>query len=549
MVNSADRRSNVRASLVLPAILAVALAFRLWGLGFGLPHTLARPDEDAVVTIALRFFSRTLNPEFFHWPSLFMYVVAAIFVVYFNIGRIADWFDYEGDFIALAPVFPVPLYLIARSLSVAAGVATVWTVHRLGLQLFNRSVAAVAALFLAVSALHVRDSHFGVTDVAATSLLTLSFLWTTRYAAGRSMRALALSAICAGLAASTKYNAALVALPAVWAIAWGAGASVESWSTPLSRLTAYAALAAAAFVIGTPYSLLDAPGFLTGLREVADHLRGGHVAYDGAAWMVHLTSSLRYGLGWPLLAAAIAGLALYVSRDRRNGVVFALFPLVYFAAIGAGQTAFARYIIPLLPFCALAAAYLVTEAARPIAARLQRPLLTPAFAAAFAALIALPTLVSAIRTNVILSRPDTRVLAAAWIDRELPQGGTMYQTGSGYGHLQMQTVDYAGAARYPQMTYDAHANAFLGGDNRPASGIPDIIVVQESPLAYSTVPDAIRGLTASHYERRQAFHAVDVSSPSLVYDWEDAFFVPLAGFEAVERPGPNVTIYVRRVPR
>jgi hypothetical protein len=31
-----------------------------------------------------------------------------------------------------------------------------------------------------------------------------------------------------------------------------------------------------------------------------------------------------------------------------------------------------------------------------------------------------------------------------------------------------------------------------------------------------------------------------------VFDRQDAFFLPIAGFSGVERPGPNVSIYLRR---
>ena len=70
----------MRAQWPLAAVLTLALALRVWALDFGLPHTLTRPDEDAVVSVALRFFQRNLDPGFFDWPSLFMYVVAVVYV-------------------------------------------------------------------------------------------------------------------------------------------------------------------------------------------------------------------------------------------------------------------------------------------------------------------------------------------------------------------------------------------------------------------------------------------------------------------------------------
>src|SRR6266480_1302847 len=122
-------------------ILVGAAALRVWGIGYGLPHTLARPDEDAVWTFALRFFRRQFDPGFFDWPSLFMYAVAAGYALYFMIGHAIGWFATEASFVAAALTQPGPLFLIARGLSAAAGTATVATVYRIALRLFDRTTA------------------------------------------------------------------------------------------------------------------------------------------------------------------------------------------------------------------------------------------------------------------------------------------------------------------------------------------------------------------------------------------------------------------------
>ena len=178
-----EGRSDVSG---LVAVLSLAVILRVLGLRFGLPHTLTRPDEDATVAIALKFFSRSFNPGFFDWPSLFMYVTTIAFVGYFQVGRLIGWFPYESRFLAAATRNQAPLRVITRSLSAAAGVLTVATVYAIGRRLFDRTTALVGAFFLAVAALHVRDSHFGVTDVAATFLVTWSFLHTVAFAFGES---------------------------------------------------------------------------------------------------------------------------------------------------------------------------------------------------------------------------------------------------------------------------------------------------------------------------------------------------------------------------
>jgi hypothetical protein len=74
---------------------------------------------------------------------------------------------------------------------------------------------------------------------------------------------------------------------------------------------------------------------------------------------------------------------------------------------------------------------------------------------------------------------------------------------------------------------------------------PDIIVVLRCPLGYCDVPAELNRALAP-YVRLTAFVAARLDDPSLVYDRDDAFFVPLSGFRAVTRPGPNVEIYGRQ---
>ncbi len=39
---------------LIPAILFLAAGVRVWGIGYGLPSTYCRPDEDRLIAVALR---------------------------------------------------------------------------------------------------------------------------------------------------------------------------------------------------------------------------------------------------------------------------------------------------------------------------------------------------------------------------------------------------------------------------------------------------------------------------------------------------------------
>src|SRR2546427_12579391 len=59
-----------RAILVL--VITAGAILRLWGLPFGFPHPVARPDAGVIVYIAVGVF-RDPDPHFFGCPTLVVY--------------------------------------------------------------------------------------------------------------------------------------------------------------------------------------------------------------------------------------------------------------------------------------------------------------------------------------------------------------------------------------------------------------------------------------------------------------------------------------------
>ncbi|HTL03694.1 MAG TPA: glycosyltransferase family 39 protein, partial [Vicinamibacterales bacterium] len=170
--------SSVRARLppryLFPTILLIAVAVRVWGLGFGLPYIVARPDETEMAGPAVGFLSGDLRPPFFEWPTLFTYTTAFLYVLYFLVTRPFNAYATLAQFAESRRQNLAPFLYVTRSLSALMGAATVWGVYAICRRVFDETVGIVAALFLALAFLHVRDSHFGVTDVAMTGLVVLA---------------------------------------------------------------------------------------------------------------------------------------------------------------------------------------------------------------------------------------------------------------------------------------------------------------------------------------------------------------------------------------
>jgi 4-amino-4-deoxy-L-arabinose transferase-like glycosyltransferase len=437
-----------------------------------------------------------------------------------------------------AAVRATPFLLVPRALAVLAGVATIWLVYKLVDRLFDRLTALTSAFFVAVAFLHVRDSHFGVTDVPMTALVIAALVALTRAADNPTrLRGWALCGVLSGLAASTKYNGGLVLAPAVsTAIVALIQSEPGARRKVLQGMAALVGFALLAFLSGTPYAILDAPHFLDGLQFDFSHLMEGHGIVLGRGWMYHLKFSLWYGLGAPLLVASLAGMALLAVTSWKKAIVILTFPVLYYVTVGRGYTVFVRYITPVVPFLCITAAILIVWIARQLA----KEALVPAVTGIIAVVIALPSIQRAVAFDSLVGRTDTRVLAAQWIASHV-------RADERVGQIPPVVVypDFGVPKPANLATFDINRKVFVSGDGATVS--PDWIVVPTSPLsAYTVAPDELTNIANRDFIRETTIPATHGSEMSGWFDQQDLFFMPFTTFSMRDRPGPEIQIFRRR---
>ena len=503
--------SRLRAALPLAfavsGIVALAAWLRFASLDFGMAYPRARPDEGTAIGHALGILAGDPNPHFFNWPSLTLYVFAAAYAAAKAIG------------ITLTGPHHV---LIARGVVALAGTATVLVTAAIGRAFGDRTIALVAALFLAVAPLHVRDSHFAMTDVLMTLLAALSIVLMMRAVETRRRPLFAAAGVAGGLATSTKYSAGVIL-------------AVAAAAPAVASAAIFAAAWVVGFLAGTPFALLDFSAFSGDVAYERAHLSGGHTVLLGRGWLYHLQTTLPYGLGIGIFAAAVCGVVASAVRHRKPALVPAIFAAVFYLSMGAGRTVFFRYAMPLLPLACVFAAVAVAAAARWTSARLR---MEPAWAAAVLAVaLAAPSLRQSVQLDRLLARQDSRALAAAWLTERLRPEHALHDSGGDYVRL------YFSGVEFHEWRYDPAARSF--GD--PAGATPDWIVLYQSPLPeYTAAHESLRDLVRDRYSLAYRVDGVPSDARGGVYDRQDAFFLPIAGFRGVARPGPTVLIYRRR---
>jgi dolichyl-phosphate-mannose-protein mannosyltransferase len=367
---------------------------------------------------AVRFHQGDLNPRFFNWPSLYMYVMAGVYGLAF--GAAPD---------GVAGAFgrnPALFYLVGRLVTALFGTATLAILYFTGRIAYGRAIGMLAAGLLAVDLLHVRDSHWITTDVPLTFLITLATFHALRYWRAGRLADAGVAGMVAGLATSMKYPGGLAFLGLLVAHAARRPQS-PAWRRVAGRDTALAAgLAAGGFILGTPFALLTPVAFV---RGVLDELREVHTVQfgneaDAPGYLFHLAYSLPEGMGWPLYLLALAGLAwALAARGAREAVLLA-FAVPYLLVIVTWSSRFERYALPLLPSLTLLGAVVVVRGVGWLSERARLvPGPWPAVALAGAATLLLaPALGRVAAYHRLLAQPDTRELGASWVERQVPPG-------------------------------------------------------------------------------------------------------------------------------
>ncbi len=543
---------SAAASLALVGILAVALVLRLWGFGFGLPYAY-HFDEPTYVSEALNLGARIIGRQ--PNPTGFSNMLFAEYAVYFIVGRLAGLFASLGDFERAYRSDPTVFLLLGRLTSAGLGTLNVLAAYQIGKALGHRLQGLLAALFLAVAFLHVRDSHFGVPDIAAACLVSVTVLFCLLSLKRPNPGYLYLAAAAGGLAIAMKWSVwpLLVALGLAIFFDW----QIRGKEMGAGRFGRQLLLALLSFVGGLilgGFQLFIKPGLYLeyALRESAAGEGGGFGFWQidtVSGWLFYLKTAV-YGLGLVFLALAVLGgiwrLVRAVRERDRLSVVLLSFPVCYYLVMGATRHFFARYALPLVPFAAV-------FAAEPILALVQWKTGRQILAWGLAALLAVAALAQPLAWSVQLDSvrmaDDTRTLAKNWIEANIPARAKIAMDWPVYGPP-LSTPDRA-MPQSPQV----YTVTTIGG-----TGLADhdLQWYKEQGFDYLVTSSFISNLSLvnqTQNEARNGFYAsldqqlaliqefrpyVGDQAPAFVFD---EIYGPVVSVGERNRPGPTLKIY------
>src|SRR5271167_1818415 len=109
----------------LAAVLAGALALRVWGIGQGLPYVYNIDEGTHFVPKAIEMFKagHGLDPHYFANPPAFTYLLHLVLAV---------WFGGAAGVSHAASAHPTEVYVVARATAAVLGTAAVWLLYLVG---------------------------------------------------------------------------------------------------------------------------------------------------------------------------------------------------------------------------------------------------------------------------------------------------------------------------------------------------------------------------------------------------------------------------------
>jgi hypothetical protein len=388
--------------LEITTILFLAFGLRLYGINWDQGLHL-HPDERMLIMVAerLHFFDK-LNPEFFNYGSLPIYLLKGI-------GQFLNLFglsvaNYGG------------LLYLGRLLSIGVDLLTVYFIWLTTKLIFkDKKIALLSALVYTIAFFPIQNAHFFIVDTFLTFFVTLLVYLGLLYLQNPTQKRVILLGVVLAAAVTTKFTA-VIFLPLIGLIIL-----IKNLKTFGNLILQLALFILSLFVFSflfMPYAYLNWQKFLT---DILLQIKLGNDPYvfpytlqyvRTLPYLYYITNIFYWGLG-PLIST-LSVLGIFLLFKNRKKYQFAFYSLLaalyYFLLIGYSAAKFMRYMLPIYPFLAIMAGYALVKLIRNNTVR---------------ALILIACFIWTALFLNIYTHQHTRIAATNWINQNIPAGATL----------------------------------------------------------------------------------------------------------------------------
>ena len=541
-------RNVVAKEPLLYALLLLAFLLRVGGVGYGLPLTVVN-DEYPFTYAALQMLQlHTVVPAFhpdafasiLPYPPYLSYLLLAPFALITGVKLLL----FQGAS-ALFPAYLISdlsaFFITARLLSVGLGVLSVYLIYRVSESLFRSRIAAAAAGFLlATSLLHEALSMVGRNWMPVSFIFLLALFILTRDMAKdrRYLYAFIVAGIGMGISSISFLVCALIALHYLCFDAKDFKQMMRDAPRLVLGGLVFAVLALVPWLLWH-----GGNAFLGAVSLFESKSLAGLLASPWAALKLIVYSE-------PVLVALfVSGLAFIFARYRRTGIFLGAWILLYVGVFYMFFRFDARFLLPLIPLCALAGGYAVAQ------------LWNKRTGVVLCILLSIP-LAGAMRLSYLAAQSDTRAHAREWAlahltpnDRVLVFSSAMRVPTQAGAVAELRSID-AGALRKIDEADESlnrrdvpyalnNLTSLIGNpfmNDLPTyareHGYTYLILEPRSLVGSATTTEVFATLT-----KNAAIVARFDGFGSTMSVWESAFTQPFAELFTDKMLGPDILIY------
>lgn len=475
---SAHASPTVGAWLCLGVVILFGLWLRAPQLDAAMPYFYMEDEGHHFNRLVEMVQDGRFNPNYFNKPSLHFYLRMPAVAGGFLWAARANQIESIQDIVtrddaglggrAWSASHPTVLKW-TRSVSTLLSLLTILLTYLLAVRLVESPwMALTAALLVACSPPLVADSAKVGVDTLMTAMCVATIYLATRVMAEPSIGRIVATGLVAGLAVSSKYNAApIAAVPLVACVLAGRSTAVG--------LGAALVTPAVGFLVGTPYALIELPRFLDGMAFEVRHygVMGHGIATIEPGW-----PHARAFIGWMLRVAVgvvptvlgLVGAGLLVWRRPRIGSLILMFPVCFILLMVSQRVLFFRNLLVMIPFFCVMVAWAAEGMVPWVRARPWLPARAAAvWPAILVILITTQPVAQAVRSRqaLVTTPPDSRVRASQWLAETSPA----YSDVAIAAELQFVQADYAARGVARVATDDIEpVSLFLGGFDRVVAG-------------------------------------------------------------------------------
>lgn len=431
---------------ILIIILTLAFLLRFIGLMPNIDH----PDEGYVQIKSWNLVKNVItkgdfNPHTFKYGSLFFYYQALtafpiLYTNYFlsnlNVLLSSSFTSKALDFSLFheeaVRKFSNVLTWAGRAEVALLGFLSILLLYLIGKKLFNREVGLLAAFFLAISPLHVRDSHYITTDIPLIFFILLAFYFLILVWQDKKLKWFILSGLFLGLGSTVRYfPIAYLAYPIVLIF------SFEKRRPWLLKVFLSAVFIIIGIFLGVPFLFLDPHGPALFSGDMEKYVLPWYSTsltnfiFTLGKEPVQLTALLPqyfrpfysaqfffFGLGPLLSLISIFGIIAVFLVSKKKLLLILIIPLLTFIYISSYiPSSYERLVIPIIPFMAIFAAFfvhLLFEKSRKLHVKIK-----PFFIGGIFLVLVLQPFVISLSAVASCSRKTVQKESSEWIDQNI----------------------------------------------------------------------------------------------------------------------------------